>query len=583
MSPTDAPAGAHCYAAQTATTESGHHTTNGPSYNPKVLDYESVSISGKLATLDKSDLRNLAVATLLAVATGAMADLALQLVFNAIKAATQAAEQAAQNQTQLALLAQKVQTVVVPQMRGLEAKVKGSKSRELEAALNNLSNTVNQIAQVIYDRGRPKGFLASVLGALTGNTLKVQQEIFGAEANLTQAMVFVNTAFLNESHSQTDAQLKEAVEKFNMDMQKGAGGGKQPWSLPFKALEVERKATGRPKHQLGNGAFGSVFKATYQGLEVAVKEPHDAEKTHKDKKMREEFMREATILFKMHHKNVVEFVGAILMDDDNPPTPFYAFVLEKLDVTLEDFIKTKEAKNASVKYGVILGAADGLTYLHSLHIIHRDIKPANLMLSAQPHRVLKYIDFGLSKIKEDLNAKTTGGMKGTHEWMAPEKKKDPNTPSGPWTDAYSLGLVMIHVLSHGEKPWMMRPPPPPKEVDATMKIADGPGLDVCRDMALQCSRQQAGQRPPMANVYATLVMKNPNSGPNSGSAASRPQSATPMMSSPKPSATPAARPLTASSTKGTVCKFFEAGNCKFGSKCKNLHLSSAASGPKGPR
>jgi serine/threonine protein kinase len=156
-------------------------------------------------------------------------------------------------------------------------------------------------------------------------------------------------------------------------------------------------------------------------------------------------------------------------------------------MTLEEFLKDPESKNANAKYDVILGAAEGLGYLHSQNIIHRDIKPANLMLSAGPDRVVKYIDFGLSKLKEDI-ASATSMMAGTPDWMAPEKKKNPAKPST------------------CERPWLATPLNH-KELEAVIKKAEEPGLEICREQALQCVRPQAQQRPDVCKVASILLLK----------------------------------------------------------------------------
>jgi len=63
----------------------------------------------------------------------------------------------------------------------------------------------------------------------------------------------------------------------------------------------------------------------------------------------------------------------------------------------------------------------GLEYIHSQNIVHRDIKPENVLISLSPKEVLlKWSDFGLSKITSSDGNYSMSGWKGTLEYLAPE-------------------------------------------------------------------------------------------------------------------------------------------------------------------
>ena len=98
-------------------------------------------------------------------------------------------------------------------------------------------------------------------------------------------------------------------------------------------------------------------------------------------------------------------------------------------------------------------------------MVHRDIKPGNLMLSHhRGRRMVKVLDFGLSKVVSEQNAAElgfglpdfpidrgehltcTGTVLGTPEYIAPEQIDD--TPTADIrADIYSLGCTLYYLLA----------------------------------------------------------------------------------------------------------------------------------------
>lgn len=106
---------------------------------------------------------------------------------------------------------------------------------------------------------------------------------------------------------------------------------------------------------------------------------------------------------------------------------------------------------------LVESAALALAYAHSRGIVHRDIKPSNLMLTRTRGGLrLKVLDFGLAKILTggpgaSTNIATADGVHLVSvAYCAPEQLSSSVGEVGPWTDVYSLSLVMLELL-RGER------------------------------------------------------------------------------------------------------------------------------------
>ena len=137
--------------------------------------------------------------------------------------------------------------------------------------------------------------------------------------------------------------------------------------------------------KLGEGSFGKVYKAEYNGDNYAIK----MENKSKEQGLLE---LEATIMSYLKGPNI-PFIKSYGYSGD-----FNVLVMQLLDKSLEDLIN--KYNTFSIKTVAILGyqMVNILQYIHDRHIIHRDIKPDNFVMGAQEDNAKLYIlDFGLAK------------------------------------------------------------------------------------------------------------------------------------------------------------------------------------------
>ncbi|KAJ0988512.1 hypothetical protein J5N97_006868 [Dioscorea zingiberensis] len=205
--------------------------------------------------------------------------------------------------------------------------------------------------------------------------------------------------------------------------------------------------------ELGSGTFGTVYHGKWRGSDVAIKRIKKScftGRSSEQERLTIEFWREADILSKLHHPNVVAFYGVV----QHGPGGTMATVTEfMVNGSLRHVLLRKDRYLDRRKRLIIaMDAAFGMEYLHSKNIVHFDLKCDNLLvnLKDQSRPICKVGDFGLSKIKR--NTLVSGGVRGTLPWMAPELLNGGSNKVSEKVDVFSFGIVMWEILT-GEEPY----------------------------------------------------------------------------------------------------------------------------------
>ncbi|KAF7053769.1 hypothetical protein CFC21_061609 [Triticum aestivum] len=277
----------------------------------------------------------------------------------------------------------------------------------------------------------------------------------------------------------------------------------------YKELEM---ITNGFERVLAQGGFGRVYDGFLEdGTQVAVKL-----RSHSSKQGVNEFLTEAQILNRIHHKNLVTMIG-YCKDGE-----YMALVYEYMSQgTLQEHIAGSDRSLPwRQRLRIALEYAQGLEYLHkgcNPPLIHRDVKATNILLNARLEA--KIADFGLSKAfnNHDGNYVSTNTIVGTPGYVDPEYQAtvQPTTKS----DVYSFGVVLLELVTG--KPALLSEMEPMNIIHwVRQRLARGNMEDVvdvrmhggCNvnvvskvaEIALNCTALASAQRPTMADVVVQL-------------------------------------------------------------------------------
>ncbi|KAJ1266169.1 hypothetical protein BS78_08G130400 [Paspalum vaginatum] len=218
-------------------------------------------------------------------------------------------------------------------------------------------------------------------------------------------------------------------------------------------LQIIRNGDLEELRKLGSGTFGTVYHGKWRGADVAIKRINEISfsgRLSEQERLTHEFCREAQILSKLNHPNVVSFYGVV---PDGPRGTLATVTEFMVGGSLRNVLSTKHRMlDRQRKLTIAMDAAFGMEYLHSKSIVHFDLKCDNLLVDlVDPHRpICKVGDFGLSKIK--CNTLVSGGVRGTLPWMAPELLNGSSSRVSKKVDVFSFGIVLWEILT-GEEPY----------------------------------------------------------------------------------------------------------------------------------
>ncbi len=196
---------------------------------------------------------------------------------------------------------------------------------------------------------------------------------------------------------------------------------------------------------LGKGGMGEVYLVQhprlprYEALKILPVE------FTVDSEYRERFNREADMVARLWHPNIVglhdrgEFDGQLWITMDYVEGTDAGQVL-------------RERKGAGLPpddvVRIVSGVADALDYAHQRELLHRDVKPSNILLAQDGQKYSRALlaDFGIARWVQDSSGLTATDMTvGTVAYAAPEQLMGQALDGG--ADQYALAATAFHLLT----------------------------------------------------------------------------------------------------------------------------------------
>lgn len=194
--------------------------------------------------------------------------------------------------------------------------------------------------------------------------------------------------------------------------------------------------------ELGRGKHTIVYQATQVtlGRTVAIKVLR-----HRSPEALKKFQAEVRLSAQLNHPGVRRIHDAGQTSDGHPYV-----VMEYVEHSLRDVLRERQAQRRPFireeAVQLLRPIVEALDSIHAQGLVHLDIKPENILVFADGHAVLA--DFGSVRRRDEVTGE------GTPSYASPEQAAG-DRPVGPWSDVYSLGVLLYEMLAgtlpfHGE-------------------------------------------------------------------------------------------------------------------------------------
>lgn len=253
-------------------------------------------------------------------------------------------------------------------------------------------------------------------------------------------------------------------------------------SLPTEVGDIapliRHSSAGRPSldaytigDEIAKGGMGSILEAIDRSLGRTVAMKVLLPQMEGLDEARRRFIREATVLGKLEHPNIVPIHE---MGTDEHGHIFYTMKLVKGRTLAAILTAIQKGDEATIKHytldrllSIFSRVCDALAFTHFNGIIHRDLKPDNIMVGEFGEVLV--MDWGIAKVLDDeaqaadeaaraamdavaapvdaQNLTLDGAVIGTPHYMAPEQARGQLSEVDGCSDVFALGGMLYSILT----------------------------------------------------------------------------------------------------------------------------------------
>lgn len=206
-------------------------------------------------------------------------------------------------------------------------------------------------------------------------------------------------------------------------------------------------------HEIARGGHSIVYRAKPAGerdpVAFKVLQPRYID----DEARVRRFRREAELLRKIEHPNLVRLLDHGTIEDGRD----YIALELLVGRTLADALANNRRMTPERTSRIVRQIARALRAMHRAGVIHRDLQPQNILLiGPEDGERVKLVDFAKAgdvgaparRVKQTMHADSGG--QGELDYRAPEQRR--KRPPQPSMDVFSLGVIAYQMLS-GEHPF----------------------------------------------------------------------------------------------------------------------------------